>query len=296
MVAARLPTRGLAMRYDPTREALYSPESQYPDFSGFADWTLDRLCAELSRKAYFPFDRYAEQKVRLEEELGTLGFGPPTLFYEKEWGRGTQAFGTVSSTHGAIVAFRGTQANDFWDGVSDIWAWRLGWDPRGKGKVHRGFWRQLHSILPQIEDWLATIGHPSLTFTGHSLGAALATLIAGLRPDARLITFGSPRVGDADFVDSLHGTAVTRYVDCADLVTRVPFWKPYDHIGKLIYIDRDGGLHEAAGEAFILGDREAASADYRERYRNIWSNVLTRNLADHAPINYVSAVLGIRTA
>ena len=54
-------------------------------------------------------------------------------------------------------------------------------------------------------DWLAgpACQHSRLILAGHSLGAALATLAATVFPPALLVTLGSPRVGDAEFVAAL---------------------------------------------------------------------------------------------
>lgn len=74
----------------------------------------------------------------------------------------------------------------------------------------------------------------SLTLTGHSLGAALATLTAydiktAYRlehpvPMVTVISFGGPRVGDWRFRQELEkqGTKVLRIVNSDDLVTKVP--------------------------------------------------------------------------
>lgn len=71
----------------------------------------------------------------------------------------------------------------------------------------------------------------SLTITGHSLGAALATLTAYdirnhfLRPPpVTVISFGGPRVGNRSFRRRLEeqGTKVLRIVNSDDVITKVP--------------------------------------------------------------------------
>lgn len=76
-------------------------------------------------------------------------------------------------------------------------------------------------MYPWIQEWV-TSRPGRLLLTGHSLGAALATLAATLELSAELITIGSPRVGNDEFVQLRATRAVKRFVNCADIVTRVP--------------------------------------------------------------------------
>ncbi|XP_022769657.1 phospholipase A(1) DAD1, chloroplastic-like [Durio zibethinus] len=71
----------------------------------------------------------------------------------------------------------------------------------------------------------------SLTITGHSLGAALATLAAhdinsnfSNAPMVTVISFGGPRVGNQSFRQQLEkrGTKILRIVNSDDLITKVP--------------------------------------------------------------------------
>ncbi|XVE76847.1 hypothetical protein DITRI_Ditri13aG0013000 [Diplodiscus trichospermus] len=71
----------------------------------------------------------------------------------------------------------------------------------------------------------------SLTITGHSLGAALATLAAndinskfGNASMVTVISFGGPRVGNQSFRCQLEksGTKILRIVNSDDLITKVP--------------------------------------------------------------------------
>ncbi|KAA8515844.1 hypothetical protein F0562_019023 [Nyssa sinensis] len=71
----------------------------------------------------------------------------------------------------------------------------------------------------------------SLTITGHSLGAALATLTAydikktfKCAPLVTVISFGGPRVGNRSFRRHLEkqGTKILRIVNSDDLITKVP--------------------------------------------------------------------------
>jgi triacylglycerol lipase len=158
--------------------------------------------------------------------------------------------------------------------------------------VHNGFWASLREALPSILTWLDNARPSRLIITGHSLGAAQATLLAGIRREAELMTFGSPLVGDTEFAVSFSGRKMERYVDCLDLVTRMP---PliYRHLDGLQYIDRHGKIHHgglnAVDEAIERFEAEASYALLLNRH-----NCPARDLADHDPINYVSAILGVR--
>ena len=136
-----------------------------------------------------------------------------------------------------------------------------------------------------------------MLITGHSLGAALATLTASRKAASRLYTFGSCRVGDAAFARAISTISHDRFVDCCDLVTRVPAKEfGYVHVGSLKYIDRNGKLLELPKEETINADRLKASAWYLVRHAFLPGTVFSRDLADHAPINYVSGVMGLRAS
>ncbi|KAF5176167.1 Phospholipase a1-chloroplastic-like [Thalictrum thalictroides] len=71
----------------------------------------------------------------------------------------------------------------------------------------------------------------SLTITGHSLGAALATLAAydittsfDQSPPVSVISFGGPRVGNQSFRCQVEkcGSKILRVVNSSDLITKVP--------------------------------------------------------------------------
>ena len=125
-----------------------------------------------------------------------------------------------------VVTFRGSEPN-----LSD---W-LGTDFRanqvqcpyfdeGCGKIHAGFygaWTQVkqrgqHSILAELARALRENPTFPVTVTGHSLGGGLATVaamdIASMirhRRDVNVVTFGSPRVGDAAFVRKFNSVIKT---------------------------------------------------------------------------------------
>jgi hypothetical protein len=293
--------------YDPTLEALLHPERRHP--FGLCDdtgWTEEAICAELARLAYFPFK--GEGAERLPAALAKAGFGTLECWDSKvptygNWlararqllrDRGAQAFGAVARDGSlAIVAFRGTQPNQPMDLLVDLSFRAVSWS--GAGRVHEGFLKAYQSLGGGIDAWLQSVRPRRVIVTGHSLGAAMATVMAALRPDARLVTFGSPLVGDADFVRTFEGRDVARYVDCADLVTTVPYeWLGYAHVGAMRYIDRSGVVHHPPTSAAVVEqDRAEAKRDYLGTFLRL-GNAPSRDLADHGPVNYVSAVAGKR--
>jgi hypothetical protein len=174
-------------------------------------------------------------------------------------------------------------------------------DPAGQrlGKVHEGFAQSAHDqqVFLRVKTPLDTAPRSMrVLITGHSLGAALATLMASWVPHAGLYTYGSPRVGDATFVHAITNAVALRFVNCCDLATRVP---PetifgYAHAGTLAYLDRNGRWLKSVDENTIAADRIAAVTHHLTHYAFLHGTVASRELADHAPINYVSGVMGIR--
>lgn len=280
------------MQYDPTRLALFHPERQQPLDPGLVAPGSDGLAAELARLAYF---RFESDPAALLAALHALGLAEVGLLHDPAMG--SQGFAALDGAGTVWIAFRGTQPDSLRDLATDARAWPREWP--GGGRVHAGFaraWlgRGSEGIAAQVAAWLRDRPCRRILATGHSLGGALATLLAADDARAELVTFGSPRVGDRAFAARFEGRAVRRYAECCDLVARVPPQPPYAHAGVLHYVDRQGRVSVAPDEPLIAADRRAGSLAYLRRHAWRPGNVLLRSLADHAPINYVSAVLGLR--
>ena len=184
----------------------------------------DLLCAEMSRLAY-------ADRPTVGSSLQKIGFvlehwiGGETK-EQRGATHGTDGFvATSANPQLRVLAFRGTESNKPEDILTDALATSEVWDPQNpsRGKVHRGF-KQVYALV--AEDIRRVLAKPGgqLLITGHSLGAGLATLAAAdhahLKP--ALVTFGSPLVGDSAFKQTLSGLTLHRFVDCCDLVTRIP--------------------------------------------------------------------------
>ena len=130
-----------------------------------------------------------------------------------------------------------------------------------------------------------------------SLGAAMATLAASRRPPDMLYTFGSPMVGNGAFGATLKGVAHARFQNCTDIVARIPAGLPgFEHTGTLHYLDRHGKLQLRAGARVVRPDQRIAAFEYFAQWAWRSGSAPLRELADHAPINYVSGALGRRGA
>ena len=162
--------------------------------------------------------------------------------------------------------------------------------PWQRRKVHAGFAGALAEVRPALEKALQSIpGACSLPDTVWAQPWPLCW--PAQNPDA-LDTFGSPLVGNQDFVNTLKIVKNFRYVDCCDIVTRIPPKKlGYAHLGTPYYIAQDRTVTLDPGDSFIRNDRIEAFLEYPFKYES-WKkeNVGVRELADHTPANYVSAV------
>ncbi|MGF1842202.1 lipase family protein [Vibrio clamense] len=162
-----------------------------------------------------------------EEELNDLNQGLGYLHAEliKTFDKnGTQAI-LVKTEQFYVLSFRGTEATSIRDVKSDANAVLTKCET--KGFVHSGFKRAYEQVANDIAHELDKLeeGIKPLLITGHSLGGAIATIAAkklkfksGI---AACYTFGSPRVGDHDWISEIK-TPLHRIVNAADCVTMLP--------------------------------------------------------------------------
>jgi hypothetical protein len=289
------------VRYSASQQDLYYPARFLDGFPTQRPKTDAELCAWMALLAYcdqgtsLAFDQDTIGKM-----LGPLGFKPVKFAESQNHPNdgGTHCFvaihdDVVKENKLAVVAFRGTDKDDPTDLLDDVEAQLVAW--QGAAKVFDGFKDALAEVEPELFPAVQAIDY-KLLFTGHSLGAALATLLASIKTPSALYTIGSPRVGDQDFVASLSGVKSFRYVNCCDVVTQLPpVLLGYAHLGDPWYIDRNREVIEDPSDDFVSADRLRAREDYLLQYAWKTGNVGVRDLADHAPINYVTAIAAAQT-
>jgi triacylglycerol lipase len=186
----------------------------------------------------------------------------------------------------AVLAFRGTTCFETW--LSNLNTVQTDWI--GEGLVHSGFKNEFKKLWEEAADILSGIRCP-IFYTGHSLGGALAILAASLRPPRAVYTFGSPKVGDSVFANSLRDIPIYRLINNRDIVPTVPPSRiPFDfcHCGKLLnFFHNNGNLQEDASE---YEDEPSFPATFRQ-VTNRWRRRFLdppEFLIDHAPVNYTA--------
>ena len=235
--------------------------------------------------------------------LNAAGFSVQCFDHE-----GTQCFVAHNDSF-VIVSFRGTDIFEFREAVMDLITdaklfplpdWAGGLVHHGFNEALSGVWEDIRAFVNKLRSDIPT---RTLWFTGHSLGAALATLAADrfIRDEnsavAGLYTFGSPRVGDSSFKRRLAEEGIEQrtflFVNNNDAVTRVPLRPLYVHVGSLMYIDEAGHIKSMDEDSLIKSDLGVShlSKSLMEGFHtaahlgNI-TNDVPDSLADHAPIYY----------
>ncbi len=155
-----------------------------------------------------------------------------------------------------ILAFRGTKG--LADTITDLTCSGKGTDTGEM--VHTGFQTTFYSMRKGLTHFLQEnpiLANGTIHCVGHSLGGALATLVANwiaaspkFKGRVNLYTFGSPRVGLKSF--SINSSSrVSKHFRCvngADPVTKAPVW-PFYHVpydGSEYILNRAQGLLPSA--------------------------------------------------
>jgi len=198
----------------------------------------------------------------------------------------------------AVLAFRGTKSVNWMNSAVDLAAFSVREEPLAADagripsetstedaaiRVHAGFQFAFNTEWDDIRCCLESYRakHPlsPIFFTGHSMGAAFATMaMARFRGGkAALHTFGSPRVGNKAFCEEVRKNAdlgVFRFVNNRDLMTHVPpCEKSFEHTCGLMQIDPEGIVTPCCGPADsppagieqVLRDAAVAVKDYIEK-------------------------------
>ncbi|ESQ56340.1 hypothetical protein EUTSA_v10024569mg [Eutrema salsugineum] len=203
-----------------------------------------------------------------------------------------------------VIAFRGTEQTKWKDLQTDLMLAPVGLNPERIGgdfkkevQVHSGFLSAYDSVRIRIISLLKmAIGYVDdvtehedkwhVYVTGHSLGGALATLLAIELASSQLAkhgainvtmyNFGSPRVGNKIFADVYNQKVKDswRVVNHRDIIPTVPRLMGYCHVAQPVYLaagdvenlefQKDGYHGEVIGEAtpdilvsrFMKGEKE----------------------------------------
>lgn len=197
-------------------------------------------------------------------EIG--GLGPKCFVVEPD-----------DSNSPTVLVFRGTADRTGW--IEDLLAdFVTSVNDAPEVKRHRGFFECWLAIDRQVKK---AVGLRPVIITGHSLGAAIATQAAMELPGVvSLVTFGSPRVGNAAFAEAFasHHIMHTRYVRDLDPVPWVPGWLAgYRHVCPATWYD---------GEKWGAFDWIAA-AQHAVRW---WQVSRDRLWVDHEIAKYLEAM------
>jgi len=167
-----------------------------------------------------------------------------------------------------ILSFRGTEIKSFSAAneiLTDLNAIMV--DYPGGGKIHKGFlsaieeiWSGSDGLESFVNNLIKKKPERSLWITGHSLGAALASIAFERFQNAvGLYLLGSPRIGNSSFADLFKGRAVYRIENAGDPIVRIPPGankkNTFLHIGSQVYITDYGNI-EFSKEALTLKNQK----------------------------------------
>jgi len=224
---------------------------------------------------------YNDDIEQVKKLVRKLGF-TTVEFYNKD---GAQAYRFMNKKD-LVIACRGTQPTEFNDISADLKAMPV--VAETVSRVHRGFKAEVDELWPMISEDLQrkTNRDKDVWFTGHSLGAAMTTIMASRcncdvdMPDIQEVyTYGSPRVGWRGYCNSLQ-VKHHRWVNNNDIVTTVPLRvMGYVHHGTEHYMN-----------AYGLERKLTPWQRAKDKWRGMWMGIKqgkVDNFGDHSMTQYI---------
>jgi len=215
----------------------------YISFNNAYDENLSKHCVELSQASYCvsSIDKWTcitcDSSIKLE------------YIVENSDSKAIQGYDSLTNT--LFTAFRGSSNLHNW--IENIQIHKISPYNDTSIEIEKGFYKAYNYIKPEIMNNLSSLkkkyNTDKLLITGHSSGAAMATImtydILKLYSDykiAFLFNFGSPRVGNKEFVKDFNNYNITSYrvTHYYDMVPHVPEeFFGYYHISNEIWYNRE---------------------------------------------------------
>ncbi len=233
------------------------------------------LMAKMAKYAYM---NHQEAKQVAKSE----GFNK-TEFYDID---GAQTY-LFYNAKDIIISCRGTQPGEMNDIMADLEVFKS--DSVTGTKIHQGFKEEVDKVYDVIEGRVERLAGHKIWCTGHSLGGAMATILAqrlefaGGHDVDTLYTFGSPRAGGPKFRAWCDKHLKhQRFVNNNDVVPCVPTFFRWRHSGNCHYI-------KSTGEITNLG--RWSSERIRDKGWSLLKTIFKGRLdliADHNIDDYIS--------
>lgn len=207
------------------------------------DWAFGNYSLWHSENAYCSPETYITRtnKGYLAGFVGVYWINDPS--------HDTQGYiGYTPSQETIYVSFRGSESVQNW--IDNLNAILTNYPLCSNCEVHKGFYgaeqSSINNIISQVKSLKTKYPTYKVLVTGHSLGAALATLTsldllaAGISP-VRLFNYGSPRVGNDEFAAyvSTKLTDRSRVTHHKDMVVHSPMHERFTHISNEWYQPSD---------------------------------------------------------
>ncbi|MEY3297756.1 MAG: hypothetical protein RLZZ597_1016 [Cyanobacteriota bacterium] len=165
----------------------------------------------------------------------------------------------LESDEDSILVFRGTQRTSEW--IGNIYAIQQDYiDPntdQSLGRIHSGFRRIADAIInPLAVDAVRQINPNKPCYvSGHSLGAALATILAldialavpDLQPQLQVYVYASPRVGNPEFVRS-YAKILPNSFRISNLADPIPTMPPTKLQAEFVHIGEEWSFLNQGGD------------------------------------------------
>ena len=247
-------------------------------FTQIASFTAPEIDLNSNLKTYESLDW---SSIADSKSLKSLAIGIQDVYF---------GFAATSANYN-VIAIRGTQSNFEWlmDATIPQVPVPLVWYNHGKfklAKVHLGFLIFFGLLADQIMNAAKQFDNSLPCYVcGHSLGAALATLVAPavsigtLNPNVKMYNYASPRVGDPNFASAYSAIISESYrvVNLADLVPMIPpsqiaGWT-YQHVTEeWSFLNQSGNV---GGNHALIGPNN---------YTDAVNNTIPTNAARHYPV------------